>query len=150
MADMSLKKVETGVDVLVSFLKGKGLLDLSTVAKELNTPTEVIQRWADFLVEEKIIGIDYKFTKPYLYLIEKKKKEILTKADRELDRYKKQFEDVAKTKNVPGSKTSFLWRTHLAQKLEEKKDFFYRQAIIRNLENVDKLWEDYKQRVMGS
>jgi len=148
MADMGLKKIETGVDVLVSFLKGKGLMDLSKIAKELNTPAEIIQSWADFLVEEKVIGIEYKFTKPYLYFIEKKK-ENYTKTDEELIKYRKQFEDVAKTKNVPGNKTSFLWKNHLGQKLEEKKAYFFNQAINRKLDKVDLLWEEYKKRVMG-
>jgi len=148
LADLGLKRIETGVDELIQFLKGKKPVDMNVVAKQLKMSSSAIQKWVDFLVEEKIMGVDYKFTKPYIYLIDKKD-ELEEKVGRELGNYKKKFENAAKKKAVPENKTAYLWKEHLVEKVEEKQEFFYQQAKLRNLENIDSLWEEYKQRVMG-
>jgi len=94
------------------------------------------------------MGVDYKFTKPYIYLLETKD-EMEEKVGKQLGSYKKDFENAAKKKAVPDNKTAFLWKEHLVQKVEEKREFFYQQADLRKLEDLDQLWEDYKSRVMG-
>ena len=143
MAELGLKKVETGVDELIKFLQGRGLVDLKFAATKLGTTPDVLQFWVDFLVEEEVVGVEYKFTKPYIYLLEKNPGRI----SKQLSNYKKRFEDTVKKKDMPNNKTSFLWKSHLLSELEKKKEFFFQQANLRNLENPEKLWEEYKLRV---
>lgn len=143
MAELGLKKVETGVDELIKFLQGRGMVDLKVAATKLGTTPEILQLWVDFLVEEEIVGVEYKFTKPYIYLLEKTPDRI----SKQLSNYKKRFEDSVKKKDMPENKTSFLWKSHLLAELEKKKEFFFQQVNLRNLEDPEKLWEEYKKRV---
>ncbi len=62
--------IETGVDRLVELLKKKGKVSFQDAARELGVSLDVIGEWAGFLNEEGILGIEYKFTTPFL--IEKK------------------------------------------------------------------------------
>jgi len=67
--------LKTGVDRLVSLVKEKKRVSVPQAAKELGVSPVVVEEWADFLEEESIISIDYKFAT--LWLIERK----LTKKD---------------------------------------------------------------------
>ena len=58
--------IETGVDKLVNIVKERGRIALTDAAKELGVSTTVIQEWVDFLEDEGIISVEYKFTKPFL------------------------------------------------------------------------------------
>ncbi len=62
--------IETGVDKLVQLIKETKRITVADAAKKLGVSKTVIQEWADFLQEEKVIDIDYKFTSTWL--IEKK------------------------------------------------------------------------------
>ncbi len=80
MVQASLLK--TGVDRLVSLIKEKKRISVLQAAKELGVSQIVVEEWADFLEEDGIISIDYKFATPWL--IEKKlKKEELEKKVKE-------------------------------------------------------------------
>ena len=86
MADT--KFIETGVDKLVDLVKRKKKISLPEAAKTLGVSPVVVEEWADFLEEEGIISIKYKFTTPYLTErlltreeIEKKGKEFSGKKD---------------------------------------------------------------------
>jgi len=80
MAQDSLLK--TGVDRLVSLIQEKKRVSVPQAAKELGVSPVVVEEWADFLEEDGIISIDYKFATPWL--IEKKlKKEEIEKKVRE-------------------------------------------------------------------
>ena len=58
--------IKTAVDSLIELLKKKKRLTLDETSKELGIPTNIINEWATFLEEEKILKIEYKFTTPYL------------------------------------------------------------------------------------
>ena len=58
--------IETGVDKLVSLVNTNGRVSSPDAASKLGVGTNVIMEWADFLEEEGIISIEYKFTKPFL------------------------------------------------------------------------------------
>lgn len=148
MIEQESKSVETGVDRLVHFLKDKGKVELKEVAISLNVPESVLQRWVDFLVEEKIIGLEYNFTKPLVYLIQKTE---TTDEDRAISRkdfldYKKGFKERAQKSSVPVDKTDYVWRNHILQRLELMKKLFYMEAGKRGLKNIDNLWLEYKKR----
>ncbi len=141
MADQKIQEVETDVDKLVNYLKDKGKTELKKVAKELGIQESVLQTWVDFLVEENVLGVEYSLTKPYVFLNDKNKKKGL----QGLEDYKKEFK-VKADKKVP-EKTAYLWRSHIQEALENKKEFFIDEAKKRGLSDIDSLWEEYKKKV---
>ena len=137
--------ITTGVDRLIEFLKGKGQIELSKVAKRLQMPSDTIQNWVDFLVEEKIVGIEYKFTTPYIYLIDKHVKNSKQKSFAEL---KAAFKTNTRESKINDSKSEFLWQNQVTNTLEGKKDFFIKEAEKRKLQNIETLWENYKAKAI--
>jgi hypothetical protein len=148
MATQINDNVETGVDKLLSYLRGKGQVSVKTIARDLKVSEEVVQSWVDFLVEEKILGMEYKLTNPYVYLLSKEK--IDTTDEKDIKSYKKEFESEAKNKNIADNKTAFLWKNHVQRELENVKSFFYEEAKKRGLAKTDALWTQYQQRILGT
>ena len=72
--------IETGVDKLVKLVNTAGRVSSYDAAKELGVSNTIIMEWADFLEEEGIIKIEYKFTKPFLVTRKLGKKEVEEKA----------------------------------------------------------------------
>jgi predicted ArsR family transcriptional regulator len=147
--------IKTGVDELLELLKNTSKVALADVAKSLNVSMDVIQAWVDFLVEEGIVGIEYKFTTPYIYM----NKAIATKplaaqgiVDKDqgmtIHYFKSQFWDRAIKNNIPRSKIEELWKNHLLQALENKKKYFFFEAQNRKLLNIEYLWEEYVHRIL--
>ena len=141
-------EITTGVDALLGFLKQRDKVSLADVAKELGVNMDVVQTWVDFLVEEKIVGIEYKFTKPYIYLNRNVDPgEVPKKESDDIDSIKDDFIEKAKGKNIPNTDLQFLWKNHVKQILEGKKDYFFQEASKRGLMGAaSELWEEYKQR----
>ena len=72
--------IETGVDKLVKLIQQKQKISIPDAAKELGVSLTVIEEWADFLEEEGIISIEFKFTKPFLTIRGLTKKQIKEKS----------------------------------------------------------------------
>src|SRR3989338_4697209 len=72
--------IETGVDRLVNLVDEKGRVSSADAAKELGVSTTVVMEWAEFLEEEGVIKIEYRFTKPFLIARKLAKKDIQEKA----------------------------------------------------------------------
>jgi chromosome segregation ATPase len=72
--------IETGVDKLVKLVNTSGKVSSNDAARELGVSNTVIMEWADFLEEEGIIKIEYKFTKPFLVARKLAKKDVQEKA----------------------------------------------------------------------
>src|SRR3989344_3979511 len=72
--------IETGVDRLVNLVNKKGRISSSEAAIALGVSSTVIMEWADFLEEEGIINIEYKFTKQFLVARKLAKKDLTEKA----------------------------------------------------------------------
>jgi len=72
--------IETGVDKLVNLVNIKEKISSADAAKELGVSTIVVMEWADFLEEEGIIKVEYKFTKPFLIARKLTKKDVQEKA----------------------------------------------------------------------
>ncbi len=58
--------IETGVDKLVTIVRSKRKISIPDAAKQLGVGPTVVEEWADFLEEEGIISMEYKFATPYL------------------------------------------------------------------------------------
>lgn len=150
---MSEDIVRTGVDELLDLLKNNGKIPLVDVARKLNISIDVVQAWVDFLVEERILGIEYKFTTPYIYLNKplEEQKTIIKNNEGPIDLsyFKKQFWEKAKTNSIPESRIPDLWRNHLLQELELKKKYFFYEAQNRKILNIETLWEEYQKSLLS-
>lgn len=149
---MSDEVVKTGVDELLELLKDNNKLPLVDAAKKLNVAVDVVQAWVDFLVEERILGIEYKFTTPYIYL--NKPIDVSTKVYDEsgpidLMFFKNQFWDKAKRNSIPESRIADLWKNHLLQELELKKKYFFYEAQTRKIINIESVWEEYQKKILS-
>jgi hypothetical protein len=65
-----MNQIETGVDRLVKLINSEKKISVEDAAKKLGISKVVVQEWAGFLEEEKLISIDYKFSK--MILVERK------------------------------------------------------------------------------
>ncbi|MGV8169406.1 MAG: hypothetical protein ACP5N3_05100 [Candidatus Nanoarchaeia archaeon] len=149
MDTQSSELVVTGVDRLVDLLKRSPKIEISEVAKKLGYPQETVQSWVDFLVEEKIVGIEYNFTRPTIYLIESKdEKETSINLSENFKEYKSTFQNKVKARENDSEKAEFEWKDHILNKLELMKQFFFTEAERRRLKDPEKLWEVYKKKVI--
>ena len=147
-------KVETEVDDLISLLESRGKLGIQEAASELGIGEKFVQSWVDFLVEEKILGIEYKFTKPFIFLNKKNSFEdsnskIMSKKDSGLSLIKKAYLDHAKEKNISEDKALILWNKKLRLALEKRKDFFIFEANKRKLKDVEGLFASYGEKLLA-
>ena len=71
---MNTKLLRTCADDLYELVKSKKKISVEDAAKLLKLPVKTVHYLVDFLVEEKIFGIEYKFTTPYIYMSEKHSK----------------------------------------------------------------------------
>ena len=85
-----MSNIETGVDKLVLLVREKKKITVSDAAKALGVSKTVLQEWADFLQEEKVIDIDYKLASTWL-LEKKLTEEDLSKKKNEFDTLKEGF-----------------------------------------------------------
>jgi hypothetical protein len=103
----------------------------------------------DFLVEEKIVGIGYNLTKPFIYLnTSRKTKNEEIDLGREFNNYKMDFQNNANRNDKTGHKAEFEWKEHIYAKLEFMKQFFFSEAEKRAIKNPEKIWEEYKKKVV--
>lgn len=142
--------VKTRVDDLIDYLQGRDMVPIDEVAKALNVKSATIQSWIDFLVEEGMLGIEYKFTKPYVYINKPDKQKARVTRDEVLswDAYHEAFLRKASEKQIPNIKAAALWKNHVLTLIEEKKQFFFDEARKRELADVGKLWEQYKTETL--
>lgn len=141
-----MEEVKTGVDELMELVQREQRISVSDAAKQLKQPEAVIQNWVDFLVEEKLLGIEYKFTTPYIYVNSPEKASIMNQKAETFEDLKKQFYDHGKQKGMPAEKLPLLWKNHLAEAIQQRKDFFYQECQKRNLPNPDDLFRRYMEK----
>lgn len=142
--------VKTGVDELMELLTQEKRLTLSEAAKRLGQPERTVQNWVDFLVEERILGIEYKFTTPYIYLNEPTKAaEIITK-QRTLEDEQRDFARHAQEKGMPVDKLPLLWHNHLERVIDGKQEFFSQECEKRGFSQPEtrQLFARYKERAL--
>ncbi len=152
MEIMSDEVIKTGVDELLELLKDNNKLPLIDAAKKLGVAVDVVQAWVDFLVEERILGIEYKFTTPYIYLnkpLDTLRKVYDDMGPIDLMFFKKQFWDKAKKNSMPENRISDLWKNHLLQELELKKKYFFYEAQTRKIVNIEQVWAEYQKSLLS-
>jgi len=148
---MTGEVIRTGVDELLDLLGHSPKIPLTDAASKLNIDAGVVQAWVDFLVEEGIVGIEYKFTTPYIYLnkVVEKKSEIKQESqdNYNVQYFKKQFWEHAIASNIPDIQIEELWKNHVAQALELLRKYFFFEAQRRKLTDIEKFWSEYKELI---
>ncbi|MBI2651963.1 hypothetical protein HYX00_00735 [Candidatus Woesearchaeota archaeon] len=139
--------LRTTADELFELVKKSKKISVEEAAKRLKMPLASAQALVDFLVEEKIFGIEYKFTTPYIYLYKEGIKEAKGK-DKGLTKElitKEQFYERAKEKSVPYEHIEGLWRKYLQQNLAHIREEFLRKAKEKKVaeEKIEDLWKKY-------
>lgn len=137
----------TSADKLVEFVKSREKVTIEETAKTLNISEKTVQALVDFLVEEKILGIEYKFTTPYIYLSKKDFKEptLIRKREEPILLSKEEFYEKAKSRNIPYQEIGTLWRKYLEKKLGNVKENFYERAKQKKIspKEIEELWQKY-------
>lgn len=145
--------VTTGVDDLLAYLKGKDRIAMQDAAVVLGVPLETLQAWVDFLVEENILGIEYKFTKPFIYLNKeepkKSKVKVVERTIVGIETLKQEYLQHAREKQIPDVKVQQLWKAHVTDALARRREFFIEQATRRHAEDPDRLWERYRADLLS-
>ena len=147
---MVQERVETGVDDLIKYLQDKGKVGLKETSQAINISESTLQLWVDFLVEERIIGLEYKFTKPFIFL--NKPKESNSNSNKDdlttIEFFKEEFVKNAKSKKIPVDKIEDLWHSHLSSSLIKLKSFFLLEAKKRNIkETPEELFIMYDKKI---
>jgi hypothetical protein len=107
--------IKTDVDRLVLLVQEEGKISLKDAAKKLNMPSSIVEEWANFLDEEQIIDLEYKFAT--LFLIKKK----MTSKD--MDNLKSHVQD---EKNILDNKseTLLIYLNKLETEVGSLRDIF--------------------------
>jgi len=142
---MDNKVLRTSADDLYELVKSRKKISVEDAAKILKVPNKIVQALVDFLVEERIFGIEYKFTTPYIYISQEKEKKILESEHEKKLITKEEFFQKAGKWNVPSEKINHLWKKYILENINSIKEDFYIRANSRNLtkENIDNLWNKY-------
>ena len=138
--------LKTGVDDLYELVKAKGKISVEEAAKALRLPVNVVHSLVDFLVEEKMFGIEYKFTTPYIYLSQNHPKEKSAELSFSKGLFtKEEFFERAKKSKMPFERMNEMWKRYIDGNLNNLREEFYIKAKKRNLnkEKTDFLWNKY-------
>lgn len=147
MARQDDSVIHTVADELFELVKKSNKISVEEAAKQLKAPLATVGALVDFLVEEKVLGIEYKFTTPYIYLYKEGIKGAKGK-EKSFTRgliTKEQFYDKAKEKNVRHEYIEGFWRKYLQQNIISMRDEFFKKAKEKNLaeEKAEELWKKY-------
>ena len=137
--------LKTSADDLYELVKSKKKISIEDAAKILKMPMATVHALVDFLVEEKVFGIEYKFTTPYIYISQEYPKKITAAGFSKRMMSKEEFFEKAKKINVSFEEINELWGKYIGENLKLIKDEFYFKAQLRKFtkEETDKLWEKY-------
>ena len=135
--------LKTDVDQFLELVTERGKVSIQEVAKLMKTSVETVQAWADFLVEEKVIGMEYKFTTPYVYIIRDKKKDVdVTYIGYDT---KEEFYDKARKRGVPEELIKVLWQKYLKSNIKQIQEAFFKKTKERGIDDLqaNRLWIRY-------
>ena len=139
--------IRTVADDLLDLVKKSGKISVENAAKELKIPILAVQALVDFLVEERIFGIEYKFTTPYIYLYKEG-----IKGTKRSDKgfasgliTKEGFYEEAKKRKIVHEHIEGLWRRYLQRNIEKIREEFLRKATEKKVppEKIEMLWNKY-------
>ena len=137
----------TSADELYNLVMSRKKISVEDASKILKLPMNIVQSLVDFLVEEKIFGIEYKFTTPYIYLYKEGVNEARAKEKGFTKGLitKEQFYERARARNVPHEHIESLWRRYLQQNLTHIREEFLQKTKDKNVpeDKIEELWKKY-------
>jgi hypothetical protein len=140
--DVDTGILRTDVDDFINLIRQSGKITIADAAKKMGIPESIIEAWTDFLVEEKVVGIEYKFTTAYIYLDAPS----VNQSDQLMAlQTKDEFFDKAARKKIPEYETVRLWVKYLSLNEDKIKASFLKRAKSRGIspEKIDQLWRKY-------
>ena len=139
--------LKTVADELLDLVKKSKVISIDEAAKKLKLPIASVQSLVDFLVEERIFGIEYKFTTPYIYLYREGVKGASGKEASFVKGLitKEHFYAKAIEKKIPHENIEGMWRKYLQQNLAVIRQEFLKKAREKNVpeEKIEELWKKY-------
>lgn len=132
--------ITTAVDSLVKLVNQKGIISLEDASKELGLPQNIINEWASFLDQEKIIHIEYKFTTPYLMSKKSSQKEEVS-ADYEMILRKLEFMQAYLNKIQPKEDKKIKQKEYLLKEINNLMEKTKKKKITK--EELQKLVKYY-------
>src|SRR3989338_2338012 len=124
--------LKTSADDLYELVKSRKKISVEEAAKLIKVPINTVHDLVDFLVEEKIFGIEYKFTTPYVYAIEGRQNRSPSFQSRFTKNKsmatKEEFFEKAKSLSIPFDRIYELWNKYLKENIDAVKKEFYMKA----------------------
>ncbi len=147
---MNSNVLTTSADELYNLVAAKKKISVEDASTALRLPMNIVQSLVDFLVEEKIFGIEYKFTTPYVYVSQEKGKKVHPRispspVQEEKPITKEEFYQRASNWNIPVEKVDQLWKKYVSENIDHIREVFYKKAMEKNIqdEKIDKFWQKY-------
>ncbi len=139
--------IRTAADELFELVKKSGKVSVEDASKAMKMPLSSVQALVDFLVEENVFGIEYKFTTPYVYLYREGLQEA-RKKERSFAKglvTKEEFYDKAKKKGIPYENIEGLWRKYLKQNITKLRQEFMAKSKDKKIsaDKMEELWQKY-------
>ena len=139
--------LRTIADELLELVKRKKKISVEGAAKELKLPVSNIQSLVDFLVEDKVFGIEYKFTTPYIYIYSESisHPKLLGRSINRDFMGKEEFYRNANQKKIPHEQIEGMWREYLEKNIPKIRQEFFRKAKERDINEAStkQLWDKY-------
>jgi len=142
--------LRTDVDEFLDLIIQKERITLAEAAKLLNIPQTTIQAWTDFLVEEKIVGIEYKFTTPYVFMNAEVNDKNDFKNYMKFDT-KEEFYGKAENRGLNAGQIKLLWLKYINLNKGAMRKLFFDKAKERGIssEKTELLWKKYLEFLEG-
>ena len=155
MVEIDSSILTTSADELIELVKKKEKVSIEEAAKALKLPQQTMQKIVDFLVEEKILGMEYQFTTPFIYIGKDDVADRKLPGVHDLGQEKKivakeDFYSKAKSKGIQHERVEALWKKYINRNLDAIKKAFYSKARKRGVEEmgIDALWKKYLAYLM--
>ena len=135
--------ITTAVDSLVKLVNEKGRISLDDASKELGIPGNILNEWASFLDQEKIIHVEYNFTTPYLTSKERNdiKKNLGPMVDYEMIERKIEVIEARLIKEQPADEKKIKQKEYLLKEIKRLKELTKKKKITK--EELEKLINFY-------
>lgn len=142
------EEIKTSADELVELARTRGKVSIEEAAKILNMDFSAVQNLVDFLVEENIFGVEYKFTTPYIYLSGKRavKLELNSSQPQKKENIKEEFFRKARERRLSEEELVKLWDKYLRTNIRFVREDFFEKAKSKHLtyDEINGLWDKYK------
>ena len=137
--------ITTAVDSLVKLVNSTGKISVEEASKELGLPQNIINEWASFLDQEKIIHIEYKFTTPYLMSKKSLQKEEVS-TDFEMILRKLEFMQAYLNKTQPKEEKKIKQREYLLKEINDLMEKTKKKKITKDeLQKLVKYYNLFKE-----